>query len=196
MSKLFQVLWIGCSDSRVPESVILGSKPGDIFVTRNIAKYVSLTSHYSRKLTQIPLSQVHLHDDNILSVLAYAIAELGVQHVVIAGHSQCGGAAACLAAAGTAPSKPRSPLQRWLAPLTALATELSSNPGHKLTPLELVEANVLAQVSNVVNSDVVQDAWSADPAIRGKAKLVAVHGWVYDIEKGRVRDLGASVYNQ
>ena len=82
------------------------------------------------------------------------------------------------------------------APLTTLAATLSSsNPAHKLTALELVEANVRAQVANVVNSDVVQAAWSEDEDTRGRAKLVAVHGWVYDIEHGRVRDLGVSVYN-
>ena len=79
--------------------------------------------------------------------------------------------------------------------MTELATELSADPTRKLTPLDLVEANVRAQVLNVVNSDVVQAAWSTDKAVRGKAKLIAVHGWVYDIEHGKVRDLGTSIYN-
>lgn len=166
-----KVLWIGCADSRVPESVVMACKPGEIFVTRNIA------------------NQVHLHDDSILSVLTYAIAELGVEHVVVAGHSHCGGVAACLAAAQEKPTEPGAPLQRWLAPLTDLARSLDGPQ-----PLELVEANVRAQVEHVLQSDAVRNAWSADPAVRGNARLVGVHGWVFDIDKGKLRDLGVSAY--
>ena len=131
-------------------------------------------------------------------MLTYAIAELGVEHVVIAGHTSCGGAAACLAAAGSPPPSSTDklkPLQRWLAPLTDLARSLSAlQPGQKLTPVELVEASVRMQVENVLQSDVVQDAWSADASVRGKAKLRGVHGWVYELDRGRVKDLGVSVY--
>ena len=138
-----------------------------------------------------PNSQVHLHDDSILSVLTYAIAELGVEHVVVVGHSNCGGVAACLAASQSAPSEPDSPLGRWLAPLTDLAREL-----HGPAPRELVDANVRAQVQNVLESAPVRAAWAHDPAVRGGAKLVGVHGWVYDIEHGRIRDLGVSAYEE
>lgn len=136
----------------------------------------------------------------MLSVLTYAVAHLGVEHVVVVGHTNCGGVAACLAAS-SAPSsttsanpsaKPQSPLERWLAPLTSLAQEL----GHP-SSAELVDANVRAQVANVLASDVVRAAWSTDPSSkeeRGGAKLVGVHGWVYEIESGRVRDLGVSAY--
>ncbi|OCH91078.1 carbonic anhydrase [Obba rivulosa] len=159
-----KVLWIGCADSRVPESVVTASRPGDIFVHRNIA------------------NQIHPDDDSALAVLTYAVEHLGVTHVVIVGHTQCGGAAACHAAAQSppSPSAPDTPLGRWLAPLTDLARE------GKMGPEELVEANVRAQVRNVVETAVMQGAWE-------KGRDVWVHGWVYEIEKGELRDLGVSV---
>ena len=135
---------------------------------------------------------MHLTDDSILSVLAYAIAELGVEHVVVVGHTQCGGAAACLAAASAPPppsSAPKSPLQNWLGPLTSLAQSLKEP-----TAEELVDENVKEQVRNVLATDVVKAAWSKDPEVRGNAKLVGVHGWVYEIERGRVKDLEVTVY--
>lgn len=170
----------------------MACKPGDVFVTRNIAKYVHppnfinvLPSNPDCNFTS--LSQVHASDDSILSVLAYAVGELGVEHVVIVGHSQCGGVAACMS--GGHGISPKAPLGRWLAPLANLAQEIAPKE-----PIELVDANVRAQVQHVLDTDVVGNAWSADPNLRGKAKLVGVHGWVYDIEKGRLRDLGVSVY--
>ncbi|KAI0743113.1 carbonic anhydrase [Daedaleopsis nitida] len=161
-----KVLWIGCADSRVPESVVTASKPGDIFVHRNIA------------------NQFHPTDDSALSVLTYAVEHVGVQHVILVGHTNCGGAAAC-AKAAQAPSAapPASPLERWLAPLT----ELAKNTEGDLTAL--VEANVRVQVDNLVQSDVIRGAWA-------KGKDVQVHGWVYELETGKLRDLGLSVGKQ
>ncbi|EIW56303.1 carbonic anhydrase [Trametes versicolor FP-101664 SS1] len=160
-----KVLYIGCADSRVPESVVTASKPGDIFVHRNIA------------------NQFHLNDDSALSVLTYAVAHVGVQHVILVGHTNCGGAAACHAAAhsGAPPSDepPADPLTRWLAPLTEIAREHED-----LT--ELVEANVRAQVANIAQAGPMAAAWAA-------GKDVQVHGWVYELETGRMRDLGVSV---
>ncbi|GBE86776.1 Carbonic anhydrase [Sparassis crispa] len=160
-----KVLWIGCADSRVPESVLTACRPGDIFVHRNIA------------------NQFHPTDENALAVLAYAVDELRVSHVIIAGHTQCGGAAACHAAAAAIDDdvEPATPLARWLAPLTALARDLRSDVR------TLVEANVRAQVANLAAAQTIRDAWAA-------GRSVAVHGWVYDIEKGRIRDLGVSLY--
>lgn len=137
---------------------------------------------------------MHLHDENVLSVLTYAIAHLGVEHVVVVGHTQCGGAAACLAAANAPPpttpsSIPKSPLQNWLQPLTDLASSMEEP-----TAAQLVEENVKAQVRNVLESDVVKAAWSKDKEVRGNAKLVGVHGWVYEIERGRVKDMEVSAY--
>ena len=134
-----------------------------------------------------PRSQVHAHDENVLSVLTYAVAHLGVEHVVVVGHTNCGGVAACLAASSKPTTAPSSPLERWLEPLTTLAKTMD-HP----SSAQLVEANVRAQVQHVLESDVVAAAWSKDPAVRGEAKLVGVHGWVYELESGRVRDLGCS----
>ncbi|OSD00755.1 carbonic anhydrase [Trametes coccinea BRFM310] len=158
-----KVLWIGCADSRVPESVVTASKPGDIFVHRNIA------------------NQFHPDDDSALSVLTYAVAHVGVQHVILVGHTNCGGAQACLAAASkpSASAPPQDPLSRWLAPLTELAREHD-----ELTAL--VEANVRAQVAHIAESEVMKAAWAA-------GRDVQVHGWVYELETGRLRDLGVSL---
>ncbi|OBZ74408.1 Carbonic anhydrase 2 [Grifola frondosa] len=156
-----KVLWIGCADSRVPESVLTACKPGEIFVHRNIA------------------NQFHPSDDSALAVLTYAVDHVGVSHVIVVGHTNCGGAAACHAAANDpAAAAPDGPLGRWLGPLTDLAK------GRDLT--ELVEANVRAQVANLANAETLKSAWE-------RGKDVQVHGWVYEIETGRLRDLGISV---
>jgi len=163
-----KILWLGCSDSRVPESVVTASRPGDIFVHRNIA------------------NQVHLDDDSVLSVITYAIEPVGVEHILVVGHTNCGGAAACLEAAlaGTPPPPPTTPLSRWLAPLTALACTLDLNDVPQSEALtKIVEASVRAQVENVVNSVPVQSAWA-----NGRKNLW-VHGLVYVLETGRLRDL-------
>ncbi|CAE6491230.1 unnamed protein product [Rhizoctonia solani] len=169
-----KVLWIGCADSRVPESTVLGCKPGEIFVHRNIA------------------NQFHPEDDSALAVLTYAVENLGVEHIVIAGHTQCGGAAACHAAAQNlnAAAPPATPLARWLNPLTQLAASLASEKTDTHdTSAELstlVEVNVRKQVDNVVDTDVVQRAWAS-------GKQVYVHGWVYMIETGTIKDLKVTV---
>ncbi|KZT73164.1 carbonic anhydrase [Daedalea quercina L-15889] len=159
-----KVLWIGCADSRVPESVLTVSKPGDIFVHRNIA------------------NRFPPEDDNALAVLTYAVHHLGVSHVVVAGHTQCGGAAACYAAANASPppGPPSTPLERWLAPLIAIAKEKGCNP------VELVEANVRAAVATIAASEIMKSAWA-------QGKDVQVHGWVYEIENGCLKDLRITV---
>jgi len=177
-------LWIGCSDSRVPESVITDSPPGAIFVHRNIA------------------NQVHLDDNNILSVLRFAVLSLRVKHVVVVGHSECGGASACLNAANTGPSFssgaistiPALPAQhalnRWLEPLTRLvgALKISAVPKEQALPT-VVEANVKAQVANLINSDTIREAWGL---IGSEKHPVTVHGWVYELAEGKLRDLKIS----
>ncbi|KAJ3725769.1 carbonic anhydrase [Lentinula raphanica] len=175
-------LWIGCSDSRVPESVVTGAKPGDIFVNRNVG------------------NQVSLDDDNMLAVLTYAVEHLGVEHVVVCGHTECGAAAACFGACssfvpGQTPTIPAhpvdAPLNRWLAPLTTLAAslEISSAPPSEALPL-LVQENVKTQVDNLCRTEVIANAWANGKSPKGKE--VWVHGWVYDVSTGTIRDLGIS----
>ncbi|KAG7092714.1 hypothetical protein E1B28_009044 [Marasmius oreades] len=171
-----KVLWIGCADSRVPETTLTGSRPGEIFVHRNIA------------------NQFHSDDDSVLAVLTYAVDFVGVEHVVIVGHTQCGGAAACFEASGSfVPGKPvttvptlpaEAPLNKWLEPLTTLAAslQLSSIPAAEAL-LKLVEENVKVQVENLARSSVIVNAWKNE-------KRVWIHGWVYDLASGKLSDLG------
>ena len=139
-----------------------------------------------RALPYTPLSQFHPHDDNAVSVLAYSVETVKVEHVIVVGHTDCGGVKACHAATKRPPPFPRTTaLQRWLAPLTELVWALGSIVGQchdELTPL--VEANVRMQVANVLSSDVLAREW--------KRRDVCVHGWVYEIETGRLRDLEVS----
>jgi len=166
-----KVLWIGCADSRVPESVVMACAPGDIFVHRNIA------------------NQFSLNDQSALSVLQYAVDFVGVEHVIIAGHSGCGGAAACYeAACGNALVHAETELGQWLAPLVGLATELGASRTPEDKPaalLTLIEENVRRQVAALAASDTMRDAWAM-------GKEVFVHGWMYSLETGLLRDLEVS----
>ncbi|KAI9438001.1 carbonic anhydrase [Lactarius indigo] len=157
-----KVLWIGCSDSRVPESVITASRPGDIFVHRNIA------------------NQIHPDDDNAFAVITYAVAHVHVEHIFVVGHTRCGGADAALKTiAGAGEAEPV--IERWLTPLISLARNLSSEASSD--PLtRLIEENVHVQVKNVANSEPVRKVWE------GKKDLW-VHGLVYELETGRLRNL-------
>ncbi|GBE87800.1 carbonic anhydrase [Sparassis latifolia] len=154
-----KVLWIGCIDSRVPESVITASMPGQILTHRNIA------------------NQFHLDDNNALSVLSLAIQPIGVSHIIVVGHTYCGGVNACHAAAhGGESIDPNTPLGRWLAPLTALAEESG------LSIPDLVKENVCMQVRNVEKSEAVR-------AARAEGKNLWIHGWLYQLEAGCLHEL-------
>ncbi|KAH9915945.1 carbonic anhydrase [Epithele typhae] len=157
-----KVLWIGCADSRAPESVITESMPGEIFVHRNIA------------------NQFHLDDDNADALLTYAVEHVEVQHIIVVGHTQCGGVIAARAAAEKPPKEPETSLERWLVPLVGLVRE---HLDEDLTAL--VEANVRAQVDAIAQSHVVKEAW-LDTERPGGLKI---HGWVYELEHGHLRDL-------
>lgn len=148
--------------------------------TRPIPSIFLLSSYLSHCRYQH--SQFHPHDDSASSVLAYAIDELNVSHIIVTGHLRCGGAAACHAAASKppGPAAVETPLGRWLEPLTAIARERT------YTLEELVEVNVKKQVTNITNADTVRNAWK-------RGQDIWVHGWVYDIPDGRIRDLGVSV---
>jgi carbonic anhydrase len=164
-----QYLWIGCSDSRVPANQIVGLLPGEMFVHRNVANVV-----------------VHA-DLNCLSTIQFAVDVLRVGHIIVCGHYGCGGVLAAL-------RDDRVGLcDNWLrhvqdvrrkhqGELDALATEAQR---HR----RLCELNVMEQVVNVSKTTVVLDAWA-----RGQA--LAVHGWVYDIQDGLLRDLGTCVTSE
>ncbi|KAH8985879.1 carbonic anhydrase [Lactarius akahatsu] len=167
VSQTPKVLWIGCSDSRVPESVITASRPGYIFVHRNIA------------------NQIQPDDDNTLSVITYAVDHLrSIEHILVVGHTHCGGADAALKVATGKPGPDQPVLQRWLTPLIELASKIGPDdlqyPG-SLT--RLIEESVRVQVENVAKSEPVCKAW-AD----GRQNLW-VHGLVYELETGLLRDL-------
>ena len=159
-------LWIGCSDSRVPASQIVGLLPGDMFVHRNIANVV-----------------VHT-DLNCLSTIQYAVDVLHVDHIIVCGHYNCGGVFAALQ------DKTLGLIDNWLrhvqdvhakhrAQIDALNTEAQQ-------VARLCELNVIEQVVNVSQTTVVRDAWA-----RGQS--LAVHGWIYDLSDGLIKDLGVSL---
>ncbi|CAG4884751.1 carbonic anhydrase [Georgfuchsia toluolica] len=160
-----QYLWIGCSDSRVPANEITGLLPGEVFVHRNIANVV-----------------VHT-DLNCLSVIQFAVDVLKVRHIMVVGHYGCGGVSAALR------NERLGLIDNWLRHIQdvrdkhrALLTEI---PEAKRAD-RLCELNVLEQVVNVAETTIVHDAWT-----RGQA--LAVHGWIYALSDGRLRDVGFTV---
>jgi carbonic anhydrase len=159
-----EYLWIGCSDSRVPANQIVGLQPGDVFVHRNVANVV-----------------VHT-DLNCLSVLQYAVDVLRVEHVIVCGHYGCGGVAAALQGAR------HGLIDNWLRHVTDVAekheAELASLREEQRLG-RLCELNVVEQVANVCQTTIVEDAWA-----RGQS--VTVHGIVYGLEDGLLRDLDVS----
>lgn len=154
-------VWIGCSDSRCPETTILGLQPGDVFVHRNVANVVSPT------------------DINTSAVIEYSVVHLKVKHVVLCGHSSCGGAAAALSDVRVG-----GVLDTWLTPLKAVrnahAEELAAL-GDKARGVRIAELNVEAGIQVLMANAVVQDAI----AERG----LQVHGVFFDIGTGRIRDM-------
>lgn len=157
-------LWVGCADSRVPANEIVGLKPGELFVHRNVANVV-------------------VHSDlNCLSVLQYAVDVLKVEHVIVCGHYGCGGVSAALA--GTR----HGLIDNWLRHVSDVAekhaVELDSLPADKRLD-RLCELNVAEQVANVCQTTIVGDAWA-------RGQNLTVHGLVYGLEDGLLRDLGVS----
>jgi carbonic anhydrase len=164
-----ELLWIGCSDSRLPPNEIIGRKQGELFVHRNVANVVEHT------------------DVNCLSVLQYAIDVLKVKHIIVCGHYGCGGVRAAMA------SQPLGLIDNWLRHIRDVhlwnREELAAIPDPEARTNRLAELNVLAQVANVCHTTIVQDAWR-------RGQKVAVHGWIYALADGLLRDLGASVESQ
>src|ERR1700754_2319503 len=157
-----EVLWIGCSDSRVPANEVTGTKPGEVFVHRNIANVV-----------------VH-SDMNMLSVLDYAVNLLKVKHVIVAGHYGCGGVAAALS------NKQFGIIDNWLRHIKDVyrlhANELDRITDETQKQTRLVELNVSEQVYNLCKTSIIQNAWM-------ERHDLEVHGWVIDLGTGLIKDL-------
>jgi len=157
-----EYLWIGCSDSRVPANQITGTKPGEIFVHRNIANMV-----------------VH-SDMNMLSVLSYGVEVLKVKHIIVCGHYGCGGV---LAAMG---NKQYGLIDNWLRDIKDVyrlhQDELDAMSNETQRGRRFVELNVMEQVFDLTKTSIVQNAWKNKQPLH-------VHGWVYDIHDGIIKDL-------
>jgi len=161
-----QFLWIGCADSRVPANEVTGTAPGDIFVHRNIANMV-----------------VHT-DMSMLSVLDYAVNVLGVKHVMVVGHYGCGGVNAAMG------NKQVGLIDNWLRNIKDVyrlhETELDAIEDQEERSNRLVELNVQEQVFNLTKTSIIQNAWA-----NGQSLLV--HGIVYDVHDGILKDLDITV---
>ena len=161
-----EYLWIGCADSRVPANEIIGLDPGEVFVHRNIANVV-----------------VHT-DLNALSVIQYAVEVLKVKHIIVCGHYACGGVLAAMS------HQPHGLIDNWLRNIkdvyTRHAPELNAIADEKARGDRLAELNVTHQVANVCYTTIVQGAWQ-------RGQPLAVHGWIYDLKDGLLRDLGLCV---
>jgi len=163
-----QYLWIGCADSRVPANELVNLLPGELFVHRNVANVV-------------------VHSDlNCLSVMQFAIDELKVKHIMVVGHSGCGGVKAALTDARVGlvdnwlrhVQDVRNKHWPWLSSLTEQPRQMDA----------LCELNVLEQALNACQTTVVRDAW-----LRGQQ--VVVHGWVYGLHNGLLKDMNMTVAN-
>jgi carbonic anhydrase len=160
-------MWLGCADSRVPANELVDLLPGELFVHRNVANLL-------------------VHSDlNALSVIQYAVDVLGVQHIIVVGHSNCGGIRAALT------NQRAGLVDNWLRhvqDVRDLQEEFLNGLDESLRVDALVELNVLEQARNVCRTTVVTDAWQ-----RGQS--VVVHGWVYGLDNGLLQDMRITVAN-
>ena len=158
-------LWIGCSDSRVPANQIVGLLPGELFVHRNVANLV-------------------IHTDlNCLSVIQYAVEVLKVKHIIVCGHYGCGGVETAIS------DRSSGFIDNWLLHIKDLyyrkRSDFSDVEDQETKVDRLCEMNVVAQVNNVCHTSIVQDAWQ-------RGQQLQVHGWIYSIKDGLLRDLNAT----
>ncbi|MBV9216426.1 MAG: carbonate dehydratase [Acidobacteria bacterium] len=162
-------LWIGCSDSRVSANVIVDLAPGEIFVHRNVANLVNHT------------------DMNCLSVIQFAVEVLQVEHIIVCGHYGCGGVAAAL------DGKRHGLIDNWLRHIqdTAhlYADELAAITSNEAKIDRLCELNVVEQVISVAETTIIGDAWK-------RGQDVKIHGWIYGLKDGLIRELGISICNE
>lgn len=159
------LLWIGCSDSRVPANEIIGAEPGEVFVHRNIANMV-----------------VH-SDMNMLSVLDYAVNALKVKHVIVCGHYGCGGVKAAMGNTSI------GIIDNWIRHIKDVyrfhQDELDAVENEKERFNKFVEINVKEQVMDLAKTSIVQNAWK-------NGQELSLHGWVYGLNDGYVTDLGVN----
>lgn len=161
-----EYLWIGCADSRVPANEIVDLEPGELFVHRNVANVV-------------------VHSDlNCLSVLQFAVDVLKVKHVIVVGHYGCGGVGAALT------NQKLGLINNWLRHVQDVAqkydAELARETAAAARHDRLCELNVIEQVINVAQTTIVEAAWD-------RGQQITIHGWVYRLSNGLVRDLRMSV---
>lgn len=161
-------LWIGCSDSRVPANVITGLAPGEVFVHRNVS------------------NRVENSDRNILAVVQFAVLSLRVEHIIVCGHHDCGGVKAALT------RSTEGPLSDWVSPIRMLAMDSGTEESHfdnqDAWINEVCELNVADQVGTLLQNQYLKEA----------AELgheVTVHGWVYSLKNGLIKDLNVSASN-
>ena len=161
-----EYLWIGCSDSRVPANQIVGKMPGEVFVHRNIANVV-------------------IHTDlNCQSVIQYAVEVLKVKHVIVCGHYGCGGVMAAMG------SSQFGLIDNWLRNIKDVyrrhEQELLAIEDEAERVNRLCEYNVLAQLENICHTTTIQNAWA-------RGQELYVHGWIYSIKDGLIRDLRSTI---
>lgn len=163
------LLWIGCADSRVPANEIIGAPPGEVFVHRNIANMVIHT------------------DMSMLTVLDYAVNVLGVKHIIVCGHYGCGGVGAALN------NKSYGLTDNWIRHIKDVyrfhADELDCITDEVERSNRFVELNVKEQVYDLSKTSIVQNAWK-------KGQSLSLHGWVYELSSGIIKDLGTNVRNE
>lgn len=156
------IFWVSCADSRVPPNIVTGLEPGELFVHRNIANLI------------LP------SDTNLLSCLQYSVKGLNVDHIIICGHYGCGGVGACLS------NTHLDYVDNWIQEIRRIqrgnAKELEGITDKKKRVNRLSELNVKAQVDNVAETCIVQNAWENDQSL-------TVHGWMFELSTGKIHDL-------
>lgn len=161
-----EFFWIGCSDSRVPANVVAGLDPGEVFVHRNVANIV------------------HSSDMNLLSALEFAVEALSVREIIVCGHYGCGGVKAAT------DGRPHGLADHWLEPIRRLARnhahDLAGEPDMEAQRDRLAELNVVDGVRRVCETPIMRKAWASGANVR-------VHGLIYGLKDGRLRDLGCSI---